>query len=86
MNTQDNPARSKKTWVYILSAFVFLKIPLHVILNAQWSFHRDELLYLALGRHLAWGYASVPPAIGFWAWFGDSVLGGSVGAIRLIAT
>lgn len=86
MNTQDNPARSKKTWVYILSAFVFLKISLHVILNAQWSFHRDELLYLALGRHLAWGYASVPPAIGFWAWFGDSVLGGSVGAIRLIAT
>lgn len=57
-----------------------------MILNAQWSFHRDELLYLALGRHLAWGYASVPPAIGFWAWFGDSVLGGSVGAIRLIAT
>lgn len=76
----------KVTWVHLLAALLAAKLLLHFCLNAQWSFHRDELLYLALGRNLDWGYASVPPGISFWAWFGDRVLGGSVGAIRLIAT
>jgi hypothetical protein len=70
----------------ILLALLALKFLLHLWLNGQWSFHRDELLYLALGRNLDWGYASVPAGIGFWAWLGDSVLGGSVEAIRLIST
>jgi len=74
------------TWLQILAAFLTAKLVLHLYLNGQWSFHRDELLYLALGRNLDWGYASVPPGIGFWAWFGDTVLGGSVQAIRLIST
>lgn len=76
----------KLTWIQILAALLTVKLLLHLYLNGQWSFHRDELLYLALGRHLDWGYASVPPGIGFWAWFGDSVLGGTVEAIRLIST
>lgn len=74
------------TWLQILAAFLIAKLVLHCCLNGQWSFHRDELLYLALGRNLDWGYASVPPGIGFWAWFGDHILGGSAHAIRLIAT
>lgn len=76
----------KFTWLQVLLFFIGLKLLLHLSLNAQWSFHRDELLYLALGRHLDWGYASVPAGIGFWVWLGDSVLGGSVWAIRLIST
>jgi len=76
----------KLGWFQILLAFLTLKFLLHLWLNGQWSFHRDELLYLALGKHLDWGYASVPAGIGFWAWLGDSVLGGSVEAIRLIST
>ncbi|MEQ1746762.1 MAG: glycosyltransferase family 39 protein [Saprospiraceae bacterium] len=75
-----------KLWFRILAAFLLAKFFFHLYLNGQWSFHRDELLYLALGRHLAWGYASVPAGIGFWAWFADAVLGGSVEAVRLIAT
>jgi 4-amino-4-deoxy-L-arabinose transferase-like glycosyltransferase len=76
----------KAIWLHLLAAFVVAKLIFHLLLNAQWSFHRDELLYLALGRHLDWGYASVPAGIGFWAWFGDQALGGSVWAIRLIST
>jgi 4-amino-4-deoxy-L-arabinose transferase-like glycosyltransferase len=76
----------KVTWVQMLAAFIAIKLLLHFFLNGQWSFHRDELLYLALGRNLDWGYASVPAGIGFWAWFGDRVLGGSVWAIRFIST
>ncbi|MFN0013661.1 MAG: ArnT family glycosyltransferase [Saprospiraceae bacterium] len=75
-----------KPWLLVLAAFLLVKFLFHLYLNGQWSFHRDELLYLALGRHLAWGYASVPAGIGFWAWFADAVLGGSVEAVRLIAT
>jgi hypothetical protein len=76
----------KYTWIHILAALIAAKLLLHFYLNGQWSFHRDELLYLALGRHLDWGYASVPAGIGFWAWFGDQALGGSVWAVRLIST
>jgi hypothetical protein len=70
----------------ILLILLSAKLLLHLYINGQWSFHRDELLYLALGNRLDWGYASVPPAIGFWAWFGEHILGGSVEAIRLIST
>lgn len=72
--------------LYLLAAFLAAKLILHLGLNGQWSFHRDELLYLALGRHLDWGYASVPAGIGFWAWVGGQLMGGSVEAVRLIAT
>jgi uncharacterized membrane protein YeaQ/YmgE (transglycosylase-associated protein family) len=72
--------------LYVLAAFLALKFILHLCLNGQWSFHRDELLYLALGRNLDWGYASVPAGIGFWAWVADRLLGGSVEAVRLIST
>ena len=30
--------------------------------------HRDELLYLAEGRHMAWGYMEVPPLLSVFAW------------------
>lgn len=76
----------KLTWIQVLAVFLLLKLALHFYLNGQWSFHRDELLYLSLGRHLDWGYASVPAGIGFWAWLGGGVLGGSVWAVRLIST
>ncbi len=73
-------------WAGPLIAFLAVKLGLHFYVNGQWSFHRDELLYLALGRHLDWGYASVPAGIGFWAWLGGDVLGGSVEAVRAIST
>ena len=76
----------KLRWWHILLLFVCAKIALHLFTNGLWSFHRDALLYLALSRHLDWGYASVPPSIGFFGWLGTDVLGGSVEAVRLIPT
>lgn len=76
----------RSSWIYWFGFFLLIKLLLHFRVNGMWSFHRDELLYLALGRHLDWGYASVPPAIGFWAWFAIHILGGSVEAVRLIST
>lgn len=76
----------QKNLLYVLAGFLVFKLALHLYLNPQWSFHRDELLYLALGRRLDWGYASVPAGIGFWAWMGEHMFGGSVWGIRLIST
>ena len=72
-----------KGW-HILFVFALLKITLHLLTNGLWSFHRDTLLYLALGRHPDWGYASVPPSIAAFAWIGTNILGGSVGAVSLM--
>jgi hypothetical protein len=77
---------SRVRWYHILLLLAVAKLILHFTTNTLWSLHRDALLYLALGRHLDWGYASVPPSIAFFGWLSDHLLGGSVFAIRLIPT
>jgi 4-amino-4-deoxy-L-arabinose transferase-like glycosyltransferase len=76
----------KLKWYHVISAFAAVKLLFHLYLNGQWSFHRDELLYLALGRNLDWGYASVPPSIGFFAWLSGVALGGDVNTVRFFST
>ena len=61
-----------------------IKIAVHFATNSNYGFHRDELFYLALGEHPAWGYDEVPPSI---AWLGQQirdVAGESLFAIRLL--
>jgi hypothetical protein len=62
----------------LLIAFIVLKFVLqyHVI-NPVYDLHRDEYLHLDLGKHLAWGYTSVPPFTS-WTSFIILALGGSV--------
>jgi len=47
------------TLLYIL-AIVRLVLPFF-LQSSYYQPHRDEFLYLAEGRHLAWGYMEVPP-------------------------
>lgn len=68
---------------YILLAFAVLKILLHLLTADQLGFHRDEFLYLELGRHLDWGFWSNPPMIGAVSWFSQTFFGDSVLATRL---
>lgn len=50
----------------ILSLLVLVKFILqYFAIDPVYELHRDEFLHLDLGRHLAWGYTSVPPATGF---------------------
>lgn len=50
---------------YILLAFIALKFVLqYFAINPVYELHRDEYLHLDLGKHLAWGYTSVPPLTG----------------------
>ena len=49
----------------ILFGFILLKFTIqYFAINPVYELHRDEFLHLDLGKHLAWGYTSVPPATG----------------------
>ena len=51
----------------ILFIFVFIKFTLqYLAINPVYELHRDEFLHLDQGKHLAWGYLSVPPVT---SWF-----------------
>ena len=61
----------------VLAVITFV---VHLIVAKNYEPHRDELLYLVLGQHMDWGYASVPPFIGFLGklahtFFSDAVFG-----------
>lgn len=64
-------------------SIALLSIVIHLLVANNLEYHRDELLYFALGQHPAAGYASVPPLIGWIAWIMQKVFGQSVFAVRL---
>jgi hypothetical protein len=49
---------------------------------ANLEYHRDELLYFALGNHPDLGYATVPPLIGWIAWVMQTIFGYSLFAVK----
>lgn len=44
-------------WVFVLLKFTIQ----YFLIHPAYDLHRDEYLHLDLGKHLAWGYTSVPP-------------------------
>jgi hypothetical protein len=59
------------------------KFLIHALLSGRYGYFRDELYYLACGRHLAWGYVDHAPMIGLVARVA-LLLGGSLHVLRLI--
>lgn len=53
-------------FLYLL-ALVKLVLPF-LLQDSFYGPHRDEFLYLAEGRHMAWGYMEVPPLLSVFAW------------------
>jgi hypothetical protein len=68
----------------LLFGLALAKVALHFAGIAHYGFFRDELYYMACGRHLAWGYVDQPPLIAFIAWFEAHVFGTSIFALRLL--
>jgi len=71
---------TKKT--ILLCVFILLKFIIqYFAIDAGYELHRDEYLHLDLGKHLAWGYSSVPPLT---AWMSYIILhlGNSVFLIK----
>jgi hypothetical protein len=66
--------------------FVAIKIGLNLPAISHFGFQRDELLHLALGDHLGWGYKEVPPFIALLAKISTTLFGGSVFATRIFST
>ena len=54
-----------------------------VAMAGRYGYHRDELYYLAAGRHLAWGYPDQPPLVPLLARLSWQVAPGSVVVLRL---
>lgn len=67
----------------ILALLTGLAILLHVLAIRNYGFFRDELYYMACGRHLAWGYVDQPPLVAAIAWISHRVFGNSLAAIRV---
>ena len=60
----------------LLYALAIIKLIIPFFLqNSVYGPHRDEMLYLAEGSHMAWGFMEVPPMLSVFAWlihlFGD---------------
>jgi hypothetical protein len=68
--------------VFLLMAL--FSILFHLISATNLEYHRDEMLYFALGQHPSFGYNSVPPLIGWCAWLMESIFGYSLFAVRLL--
>jgi 4-amino-4-deoxy-L-arabinose transferase-like glycosyltransferase len=68
----------------VVSLFAVVMISLQVAAQGSWGFHRDEFLYLAMARRVAWGYWSNPPLIGVLAWIAENVTGTSLFSVRLL--
>jgi hypothetical protein len=67
----------------LVLALCVIKLLIHFFSNGQYGFHRDELLYLALGEHLDVGYMEVPPFIAVAAKVSRVLFGESLFAMRL---
>ncbi len=70
--------------VGVLVALVAAKLALHAFTSLRhYGYFRDELYYLDMARHLAWGYVDAAPLIAVYAklalW-----MGGSLAALRII--
>jgi 4-amino-4-deoxy-L-arabinose transferase-like glycosyltransferase len=63
-----------------------LKLAAHVATNATtpYGFHRDEFLYMAMGRHLELWRMEFPPAIAILAELSRGLFGDSLLAVRLV--
>jgi len=76
----------KSSYTNFILIFVLLKIGLNLLAISNFGFHRDELLHLALGDHLDWGYKEVPPFIAVLAKVSTTLFGDSVFAARIFTT
>ncbi len=77
--TERGLGAAQVRWLLTGATFVFYLLTLR-----GYGYFRDELYYLACGRHLGLGYVDQPPAIGWLAAAVRSTLGDSLVAIRLL--
>ncbi len=69
----------------ILLLLALARLLLHVLADAHYGFHRDELAVLDDARHLAWGYVAYPPLTPFLGRIELILFGTSLAGFRFFA-
>jgi hypothetical protein len=64
--------------------FSAVALLVHLLTNGRYGYFRDELYYIACGRHLAFGYVDQPPLSILLLRLSEILLGDSLFAIRLL--
>ena len=67
----------------VIAGLALFNVILHLVVSCNLEYHRDELLYFSLGLHPGFGYATVPPLIGWTAWLMQNIFGYSLFAVRI---
>src|SRR5438094_8323664 len=77
------PNRNYSTDSVLIAVFSMAALLVHLLTNVRYGYFRDELYYMACGRHLAFGYVDQPPLSILLIRLSQILLGNSLFAIRL---
>lgn len=69
----------------ILTVIAAAVVVLHLVTNARYGFHRDELQFLSDARHLDWGFVAYPPFTAFTERIGLAIFGLNMVGLRLFS-
>lgn len=58
----------KKTILVFIAFFLLKLVFQQLLIHPAYDLQRDEYLHLDQGKHLAWGYISVPPVTSWISW------------------
>jgi 4-amino-4-deoxy-L-arabinose transferase-like glycosyltransferase len=68
----------------LMILFSALALLVHLLTIGRYGYFRDELYYIACGRHLAFGYVDQPPLSILLLRLSQILLGNSLFALRLL--
>jgi hypothetical protein len=69
-------------YIFAILVMTGIKLLIPYLVSPDFGFQRDELLYMALGNHLSWGYMAVPPFIAVIAKITHLLFGYGIHSIR----
>lgn len=75
----------ERSWFRLLVALAAARFVLHLLLNHQYGFHRDELALVDDARRLSWGYVAYPPLTPLLARISLELFGESLTGFRMFA-
>jgi hypothetical protein len=82
--TNSPPRRTHFSESALIAFFSAVALLTHLLTNGRYGYFRDELYYIACGRHLAFGYVDQPPLSILLLRLSQLLLGDSLFAIRLL--
>ncbi len=85
MNAEESAPTPRKaiSAAAIILALAGIKFLITVATSGRYGYHRDELYYIACGRHLALGYVDFPPVTPLLARLAEILFGTSLTGLRL---